>query len=189
MTFVIGCYYSLLSFNCQYFFNRLLLCIIWRILFSVLVALFIFAVIMQHINKKTSDLKKSAIASDMNHLTNIYCLIKPLVNHLKWKNWFYTSSWFTGGGYRVLVTRNDLLRVIKQISVRGNQTIVKTTRIKVIEISETIRTSKMANAISGTKKRNKATKRFQWNTKFKNRKMLVQWSSNMKSMESWKEQK
>jgi len=49
MTFVIGFYCSLLSFHCQYFFNRLLLVrIIWRILFSVIVTLSIFAVTMQH---------------------------------------------------------------------------------------------------------------------------------------------
>jgi hypothetical protein len=71
MTFVIGCYCLLLSFHCQYFFNRLLLRIIWHILFSVIVTLFIFAATY---NKKTSDLNKSDIASDMNHSTNILLL-------------------------------------------------------------------------------------------------------------------
>jgi hypothetical protein len=61
MTFLIGCYCSLLSFHCQYFFNRLLLHIIWYILFFSHCYV-IFAVIMQHTNKTTSDLKKSGIA-------------------------------------------------------------------------------------------------------------------------------
>jgi hypothetical protein len=59
MTFVIGCYCSLF---CHFSDNRLLLRVIWRIFFSVIVTLLIFAVIMQHINKKTSDLKKFTIA-------------------------------------------------------------------------------------------------------------------------------